>query len=152
MATEATNATTDSTSTATKPGETTAKRGPKAARPKAKMRKPSQSAKARQKLPERNLKGSGDAKQSPYRVGSCYMAIIDALRRLGIGRVHSWDKIVSTVELPKGFKSKDGLGWKDRVVQNTRVLTRKDYGFPCRKVLKMEVRTDGSSGAGLFKL
>ena len=65
--------------------------------------------------------------------------------------------IIGKVELPSGFKGREkrndetGKGWKDRMVQNCRVIARKDYGEPLRKT-GYEVRTDGAKGCGLFKL
>ncbi len=94
---------------------------------------------------------------TPYREGSSYQTIIVALKGLGVGKFHAWDKIIGAVELPSGFKSKEkrndnGLNWKGRVMQNVRVLARADYGKACRDILKLEVRTNGKDGAGLFRL
>jgi len=116
----------------------------------ADAQKSGKTAKARQ--------NGSQTKETPYREGSCYQNIIEALTKLGLGRIHGWDKIVSAVELPRGFKSKEkrndetGKGWRDRVIQNVRVLGRNDYGKACRKVLRMEVRCEGKQGAGLFNL
>src|SRR5690349_15505161 len=108
MATEPTNVTTDSTKTANAQAErSNTKGGGKAAKSKGKGRKPTRAARTRQHRPERDRTASGGAKTMPYRPGSCYQAIIDALRKLGIGKFHDWEKIVSAVELPKGFKTKE---------------------------------------------
>jgi hypothetical protein len=103
-------------------------------------------------------------RQTPYRLGSVYQAIIEALRRLGTNQWHSFDKIIPAIaekmgSRAKSFKAKEkrnrqtGKSWKDRIIQNCAVLARKDYGKPCRDVLVMEVRFDGhEKKAGLFGL
>jgi hypothetical protein len=104
---------------------------------------------------------SGKGFVNPYRESSTYHACTAALRKLGTGRFHALDKIIPAVigemgEAAAAFKSKKnrsdttGKDWKERVIQNVKVLARPDYGAKLRQ-LGFEVRTDSVKGAGLFK-
>lgn len=147
-----------------------------------KARKAAKAKSARQKANQTNRKASGAARGfkltpealkelraeggkgfiNPYRDGSTYAACTAAIRKLGPGRFHPFDKIVAAVvaemgDAAKEFKAKKkrsdatGKDWKERVIQNVRVLARPDYGAKLRQI-GYEVRTDKSKGAGLFKL
>jgi hypothetical protein len=105
----------------------------------------------------------GTAFINPYRPTSTYHACIAALQKLGVGKLHSFDNIEAAVitamasETLKSFKikkkrnKKTGKSWKERIVQNVRVLARSDYGAKLRQV-GHEVRTNREKGAGLFKV
>lgn len=100
---------------------------------------------------------------NPYREGGGYWATVEALRALGVGKLHALDKVVPAViraygpERFKAFKAKDarnenGKDANARIIQNVAVVARNDYGEPLRK-LGWEVRFDGREKvAGLFKL
>jgi hypothetical protein len=72
MTTEGTTAVEGASNAAVeKPLKAAAKRKRKAAKPKGKGKKSVQADKARQKRSVSDRKGSGDAKTTPYRAGSC---------------------------------------------------------------------------------
>lgn len=146
------------------------RKGRKAAKGKNARQKASQ---RRRKVAGRNFELSSKALEglrakggrgvaNPYRESSSYHACVEALRNLGTGRLHPFDKIVPGVVTEMGkaadaFKAKKnrsketGTDWKDRIVQNVRVLARGDYGAKLRQV-GYEIRTDRKEGAGLFKV
>src|SRR5690349_6542009 len=45
-------------------------------------------------------------RETPYRVGSCYQAVVDGLTSLGLGKIHSWDVIVPAVVKALGDNAK----------------------------------------------
>ena len=101
--------------------------------------------------------------QNPYRVGSSYWASVEALRALGVGRMHDKGEVVAAIRkaLGDGWKAfaekpqRNEATAKDaesRAWQNVAVLARKDYGAPLRAV-GYEVRWNGrEKAAGLFKI
>ena len=111
----------------------------------------------------KELRAEGDKRFiNPYRDGSNYHACVAALRKLGTGRFHSFDKIIPTIvaelgEAARAFVRKKnrsdvtGKNWKERAVQNVKVLARSDYGAKLRQI-GYEVRIDKNKGAGLFNL
>lgn len=122
--------------------------------------KPKAKAKASQKPNQTPQKGNGT---NPFRVGGGYWASVEAMRALGMGKMHAFDAIVLAViramgaEAYKAFKAKDsrneetGKDANARIIQNVGVVARKDYGKPLRD-LGYEVRFDGREKiAGLFK-
>lgn len=96
-----------------------------------------------------------------YREGSSYNAAVVALMTLGVGKMHQWTAIVPAMlkqmEGVKAFKAKEarndnGLDWKARLIQNVKVVARKDkYGEPLRAT-GYEVRYTSADGAGIFQL
>jgi hypothetical protein len=100
---------------------------------------------------------------NPYRAGGSYWASVQALKTLGIGKMHPFADIVPAVKRVMGehwktFAEKDARNEKTgkdadhRVLQNVSVLARQDYGKPLRE-RGYEVRWDGrEKAAGLFKL
>lgn len=100
---------------------------------------------------------------APFRVGSTYWAIVEALKSLGVDKMHSFAEITPAVECVMGeywkaFAEKDarndetGKDAEHRVLQNVSVLARQDYGKPLRE-RGYEVRRDGREKlAGLLKI
>jgi hypothetical protein len=76
------------------------------------------------------------ATANPYRVGSCYHAVVEALRNLGMNKMHSFEKIVPEVKDEMNaaktfgsFKNKkkrneNGLNADARIIQNISVCSR----------------------------
>jgi hypothetical protein len=107
--------------------------------------------------------GGTNGFQNPFRSSGNYWASIEALRSLGVGRLHPFAQIVGAVKKSMGanwkaFAEKDsrsketGKDAEHRILQNVSVLARKDYGKPLRG-LGYEVRWDGREKlAGLFKI
>jgi hypothetical protein len=101
--------------------------------------------------------------QNPFRAGGSYWSSVEALKVLGIGKMHPFSKIVPAVKRVMGehwktFAEKDARNEKTgkdadhRILQNVSVLSRQDYGKPLRE-LGYEVRWDGREKlAGVFKL
>lgn len=102
---------------------------------------------------------------NPFRSGGGYHASVEALRTLGIGKMHPAASIIKAVRASMGsayreFAAKDarnketGKDASGRILQNVMVVSRKDYGKPLREV-GFEVRWNGrdkEATAGLFKL
>ena len=102
---------------------------------------------------------------NPYRRGSSYWAIVEALRTLGDGKLHSFDAIIPVVHkaMAEGWQTfanrnsrneATGKNAIDRLIQNISVVARPDekYGGRLRK-LGFEVRFNNRDRmAGLFKL
>lgn len=100
---------------------------------------------------------------NPYRPGSLYHLSIAAFQQLGANRWYSLEKLTAAIEsrmgsdAVKAFKAKQkrnpktGKSWKERLIQNVKVLARPDYGMKLRQV-GHEIRTDRTKGAGLFKV
>lgn len=134
-----------------RPTKTDKKTGSKG---KAKGRK---SAKAPKVAHDYNQADRKPTNGNPYRPGSAYWASVEALRNLGINKLHAFDSIVPAVkkamaEAWQSFAAKGGSEAKARVLQNVAVVARKDYGKPLR-ALGFEVRWDGRERhAGLFRL
>jgi hypothetical protein len=83
--------------------------------------------------------------QNPFRLGGSYNAVVEALRVLGIGKMHRADKFslaFAKAMGPKNFaefkavkpRNKNGKPWQERIIQNALVLHRPDYGKPLREV------------------
>jgi len=148
------------------------KMGKKAAKRKNARQKPNQRNR-KTFSPNRNFKLTPEALKelraengkgfvNPYREGSSYHACVTALKKLGVGSFHAFDKIVPAVisemgDAAKNFKAKEkrsdetGKDWRDRIVQNVKVVARPDYGAKLRQ-LGYEVCVESEKGAGLFKL
>lgn len=104
---------------------------------------------------------AGKSFANPYRVGSSYAAVVDALNGLGRQKFHNWDTIISAFfkalgDNAKTFKAKkprneNGLDANGRAKQAVCVVARADYGKPLNQ-LGYVVKVDGKSGAGLFKI
>ena len=100
---------------------------------------------------------------NPYRVGGGYWASVEALRTLGVGKMHAFDLIIPAVIRAMGtdgfkaFKAKDsrsdkGKDANGRIIQNVAVVARRDYGKPLVEC-GFCVRFDGRERtAGLFKV
>src|SRR5947207_1729941 len=73
---------------------------------------------------------------NPYRVGGGYWASVEALRTLGMGKLHDFAKIVPAVQKAMGenfkeFAAKKGkLSADERILMNVVVTSRDDYGKP----------------------
>jgi hypothetical protein len=106
----------------------------------------------------------GVAGQNPYRISGGYWSSVEALRSLGIGKMHSFEKIVPAIKAAMGkealaeFRKKDsrneetGKDCDARIIKNVSVVARKDYGAKLR-ANKMEVRFSGKERtAGLFRI
>lgn len=136
----------------------------KSARQKANQsnRKPSRNFRLSPKAMKGLRANSGKGFVNPYRPLSTYHACVAGLRRLGTGRFHSFEKIIAAVVVEMGgaadaFKGKKsrsdatGQDWKGRILQNVKVLARRDYGAKLRQ-LGYEVRVKSDKGAGVFKV
>jgi hypothetical protein len=100
---------------------------------------------------------------NPFREFGGYWSSVEALRALGVEKMHGFDAIIPAViramgaERFKAFKAKDarneetGKDANARIIQNVSVVARKDYGFPLNAE-GWEVRFDGREKvAGLFR-
>lgn len=73
-----------------------------------------------------------------YRNGGGYWSVIQALRSLGIGKRHSFEKILPAIKKAMGanwkaFAAKKGkLSADERAMVNLMVTSREDYGAPVR--------------------
>lgn len=104
------------------------------------------------------------SKTNPYRAGGGYWATVEALRLLGVGKLHAFEKVVPAVKKAMSdagtwgeFSKREnrneetGKDTNGRVIQNVSVVGRKDYGAPLRE-LGFEVKFDGREKvAGLFR-
>ncbi len=100
---------------------------------------------------------------NPYRVGGGYWSSVEALRALGVGKMHAFDAIIPAVikamgaEAFKAFKAKDarsdnGKDAHGRIIQNVAVVARADYGKPLTDI-GWVVKYDGrEKKAGIFKV
>jgi hypothetical protein len=98
-----------------------------------------------------------------YREGGSYWAVVETLRKLGIGKMHKADAFVKAypavvgADAWKAFKAKEARNEataKDataRVIQNAIVVNRPDYGASLREI-GFEVRKDRKDGGYLFGL
>jgi hypothetical protein len=140
--------------------KTTTKVSPKASKQVAKKgAKAVKAAPKSEAAPVKLVKKAVDG-QNPYRVGGGYWAAVEALRSLGMGKLHSFEKIVpAIIKLMKAektyadFASKKGkLTPEQRILTNVMVTARADYGKPLA-ANKLEVRWNGrEKQAGLFRL
>lgn len=100
---------------------------------------------------------------NPYRVNGGYWASVEALRALGLGKMHSHAAILAAYRKVLGAAAwkafaaveprnkKTGKDADGRALQNVSVVARADYGKPL-KALGFEVRWDGREKvAGLFR-
>jgi hypothetical protein len=121
-------------------------------------------AKATKQAAKANGK-SDAAKIDAYREGSSYWAVVETLRRCGIGKMVKAETLVKMYPSVVGkeafaaFKAKksrnkeSGKGWEDRIIQNAIVVNRPDYGQPLRAE-GFEVRKDRNEEGyefGLFR-
>jgi hypothetical protein len=109
-------------------------------------------------------KTNGNGKRiDAYREGSSYWAVVETLRRLGVGKMHNATALVKMYPSVVGkeafaaFKAKSprnaetGKSWEDRIAQNAIVVNRPDYGQPLRAE-GFEVRKDRNEEGYLFGL
>ena len=106
------------------------------------------------------------AVQNPFRQSGSYWSVVEALSRLGVGKLHPAAEVVKSYakaqppEQFRQFKAKksrndNGLDWQARVVQNCIVLCRADYGSPLREVgHEIRKQHDGERGYsfGLYSI
>jgi hypothetical protein len=102
--------------------------------------------------------------ENPYREGGAYHAVVESLRKLGMGKMHDQSALLKTFPTAMGaawkeFKAKDarnenGKDTEGRIIQNALVVNRPDYGLPLRRcgVEVRKERTDKGYSFGLFKL
>lgn len=142
-----------------------ARKATKATKKPQKAAKPTKAPKvrAKAKTPQNATGTATNGLQNPFRVGGSYWASVEALKTLGVGRMHPLGEIVPAVREALGenwklFAEKDARSEKTgkdadhRVLQNISTLSRADYGKPLREV-GYEVRWNGRERvAGLFKL
>lgn len=103
---------------------------------------------------------------NPFRENGSYWALVQSLRKLGVGKMWAAEKLVETYKSVvgpsawKAFKAKDARNEKthksaeDRVLVNATVIMRRDYGAPLRAV-GFEVRKERDEKGlrfGLFPL
>src|SRR5689334_7671235 len=98
------------------------------------------------------------AMENPFRPSGGYWAAGEALRSLGLGRLHPFDALVPAIRDAMGdgwtvFAAKQSkLTPEKRALQNVMVLSRLDYGKPLR-VVGYQIRWDGRRKvAGLFRV
>jgi len=103
-----------------------------------------------------------NASQNPYRPNGGYWSAVEALRTLGLGKMHSDKAIIAAYRKAMGanwkeFAAKDGceMNAEKRALVNVMVTSRiKDYGKPLIK-LGFQVKWNGrdrNAIAGLYKL
>ena len=101
--------------------------------------------------------------ENPYRVGSCYHAIVAALVAMGANKLHKYDAFAARVRKDwKGYKEwaskamrnrKTGKTAEGRLLQNVRVLQRTvDFGRPlilANAVIDLAYNSNGVLTIGL---
>ncbi len=98
-------------------------------------------------------------KGNPFREHGGYWSAVEALRSLGIGRLHDFKAIVPAYRKAMGaawkkFATRKGceMDADKRALTNVMVTARADYGKPLRDI-GYEVRWDGrEKKAGLFRV
>lgn len=128
----------------------------------ARSKKPTKTTSQPSELPPMPQNEAGKP-QNPYRQGGNYHACVEAVRSLGVGKMHPLPEVLDAIKKAMGHaawvefvaKAPHGSKGKDadaRALANVSVIARKDYGRPLRDI-GMEVRWDGrKKEAGLFKL